>query len=558
MKKFLKIIFILFYLILFPFLVQADCTNPVSPSNGATNIDFLQPITLDWCSDADANSYYVRIYDAGEISLEDGTTTDSKIIIPEWYGIFTGDTTYEWEFTACTNNDFTGCNDYTEKWSFSTKDIELTPPELVSPLYDPSEPNEVVLVNSDDSLEWRRTETQDWWARSFVYEIEEGENVIFGPIPTESNSVSFDSIWDSLARNNQYSWHVKSCYSWDDTNCDNYGESWYFKTAGALPTNLIADNTIIPVKLDWDNVEKSLSYVYKVSLNDQIVATDSVEKSEIYIDYPELVQDETYSWGVKSCVDSQGNYCGAWEDGPEFTTFKLDMPCFPEGLLNEDCPSPEDNGTLFTYQKTISWGSVEGAKAYRYHVDHSSISSEETDENCKDKEGQVLVPDTITTSRSARIPLKCLGEYKWYLQSCLDAECNETSDSNSPTLTFSFIQPTPPAQFGLVPCGRVSNNPDTLLWNERDPCEIKHVFLLLKNIIDLVLWRIGLIALALLIIFTAVVSYFSLGAPDTVVNVKQIWQKAGTGYLIMFLAWWIINALVKIVGFTDTWWSIPF
>jgi len=554
MKKFLKLIFILFYLILFPFLVQADCTNPVSPSDGATEIDPSVPITLDWCDDADADSYNVRVYDAGDISFEEEITTGSKIIIPEWYGVFTGTTTYEWEFAVCKNNEesISECADYVGKWTFTTKDIGLTPPKLVSPPYNPDEPEEVALVNFDDSLEWEQTETQGFWARSFVYEIKEGEKIIFGPAFTESDSVSFDSVWDSLTSNNQYSWHVKSCYNWDGTNCCSYGESWYFKTAGAPPTNLVADNTIIPVKLDWDDVEKSLSYVYKVSLNDQA----SVEKSEIYIDYPELIQNETYSWKVKSCVDEQGDYCGAWENGPSFITFELDIPCFPEGELNEDCPSPKDGGSLLTYQKTISWESVEGAKAYNYHIDYNPEDSEEIDESCKAIAGTTIT-EGITSNNSIRVSLRCLGTYNWHLQSCLDAECNETSDL-SPVLTFSFIQPTPPAQFGLVPCGRVSDDPDTLSWNERDPCEIKHIFLLLKNIIDFVLWRVGLIALALLIILTAVVSYFSLGAPGTVVNVKQIWQRAGTGYLIMFLAWWIINALVKIVGFTDTWWSLPF
>ncbi len=579
MKKILKIIFILFFLILSPFLVQANCTNPVSPSDGETDIDPSEPVTLDWCDDANANSYYVRIHDAGNIIFGNGTTTDSKIIVPEWYGVFTGDTTYQWEFAACANNDFTKCGtncnddqlvydcaDYNGKWSFATKEMYLTPPKLLEPFYDPDQPTQVPVVNSDDALEWEQTETEAQWARSFVYEIKKNANTIIGPNATTSYVVPFGNVWDSLEFDIEHNWHVKSCYNRDGTNCSNFSETWFFQTGGEPPSSLTADADIIPVELDWDDVIKAMSYVHEVSKNNSfsetdIVVRDSTVDSEASADYypgegyPGLVQDTQYWWRVKTCVDEQSDYCGDWSNIQTFRTFRLSAPCVFDGILDENCPSPNNNGAFYTYQKNISWQSVEGAKAYKYKIDYASKDPEEADESCV--AGQpVPIEKDIVFNNSARVFLSCLGTYNWWLRSCLDRNCTEISIL-TPVLSFTLTQPVPPAQFGLVPCGRISDSPDTQ-WNERDDCEIRHIFLLLKNIIDLILWRIGLVALAVLIIFTAVVSYFSLGTPGTIVNVKQIWQRAGKGYLIMFLAWWIINMIVKIIGFTDTWWSLPF
>ena len=83
-----------------------------------------------------------------------------------------------------------------------------------------------------------------------------------------------------------------------------------------------------------------------------------------------------------------------------------------------------------------------------------------------------------------------------------------------------------------------------------------------KNIIDFVLWRLGLIVLALLTLATGVVYYFSTGAPQTIVKVKTIWKSASVGYAIIFVGWIIINTLLIILGYQwetfGDWWQITF
>ena len=121
----------------------------------------------------------------------------------------------------------------------------------------------------------------------------------------------------------------------------------------------------------------------------------------------------------------------------------------------------------------------------------------------------------------------------------------------------SFAQDSYNIQFGLVPCGRTSDHPATS-WDETEYCQFKHFFVLLKNILDFILWRLGLIALVFLMIVTFAVSYFSLGSPNVMVKIKSIWTSAGQGYAILFFGWIILNLILRALGFTDTWWTITF
>ena len=553
---------------------------PLSPTNGA--IDVPLPVTLDWCDGPGAQSYIIQIYKDGEIRHVDGVTKiddtlESKIEI-DGLDVFTGKTTYEWEVTACLNENGTKCGadcgedesvedcaDFSQKWSFTTagetETIKITPPQLLEPFYDPTKPTEIPVVNLSDSLEWTRTEEKGKWARSYFFEIREGTTTVVSPTLTTSYIIPFETIWSSLSFNTIYNWHVKSCYGEGGTDCSDFGETWYFKTTGLAPNQLNADTTIIPVKLDWEDIPGALSYKYEVidiSTNEK-VATGTVSltvgtpPSEILVDYPNLKQEKIYSWKVRTCADREGEdpFCGTWSNSQEFTTFKLSTP---------SNPTPEDGGKLYTYDKYISWYAVAGAKAYQYTIDYIELSSEEKTEKCQGLVGIKVIPSTITSSPYLLLPLECLGKYHWSVRACLDKDCQETGDWSGPWL-FNFVQPTPVGKAGLVPCGRTIDYPETP-WNEREPCQFKHIFILLKNIIDLLLWRIGLMILVLLVIATGVVYYFSMGAPTTMAKVKSILKSAGMGYAIIFLAWVIINLILSILGYKigifGRWWMFSF
>jgi len=105
------------------------------------------------------------------------------------------------------------------------------------------------------------------------------------------------------------------------------------------------------------------------------------------------------------------------------------------------------------------------------------------------------------------------------------------------------------AQYGLVPCGVDRDNPDTLNWNETDPCELKHTFLLIKNLIDFTLWKLVPLIIAIMVVATGAIFYFQLGDVSVLATVRRIWHYVGIGVLILLFSWLFLNFFLGILGF---------
>ncbi len=563
--KFILISFLLIFSCIFfknQVLGQAGCTNPVFPTEGQIDIPIpttSTPLTLDWCSTTSAQSYYIRILEDGEIYYA-ASSSGSVSLLDVLGGLFPL-TTYEWEMAACSHPNLTNCGvacnnastvqqcaDFSERWSFTTETKEITPPTTTKPFYDPGPPEVIPIVNMSDFLKWERAKEWGWWARSWYYEIKSGASVVVAPTLTNSSGISFSDIWNLLSFDRQYNWHVKSCLIKNGSVCSGFGETWYFKTTGKIPTGLSHDETVFPIKLSWDDVEGAAVYKYQVSSNSgftNIAKEATTTRLQASINYPTLDTSTTYWWRVRTCADEEGSVCSGWSSSQNFTTLSINVPSLPY---------PENNGTLFTYENVISWSSVPGANFYEYRIDYVSKSPDETNINCIDN--QALVPLTIISSSSVFVPFKCLGTYNWLVRACLDEDCNEAGDW-SPVWSFNYNQPLPPPKFGFVPCARNSDNPVTP-WNEREACQFKHIFITARIILDFLLWRLGIIALVFLMIASFFVSYFSFGSSTTPLKIKSIWKAAGLGYLIMFFAWIVVNFILMAFGFSDIWWVISF
>ncbi|MBU0547110.1 MAG: hypothetical protein ABH876_00940 [Patescibacteria group bacterium] len=506
------------------------------------------PVVLDWCDVNIANSYIIQIYKDSELRHVTGVKKINGVLTSSIeiknFEVFTGLTNYSWEVSSCFNENGTGCADFSQKWSFKTQEMEITPPKLLEPFYNPNKPNEIPFVNLSNSLEWQRTENEGLWARSYYFEIKKGNEIIVPSTLTTQYIVPFVDIWNSLELNEAYNWHVKSCYSEDGTDCSNFGDSWYFKTTGAKPIlnypNNNANDILIPVNFDWQDVSGAASYIYEIAIDSgftNIVIPEAqrvVEKSEVLADYPFLKMLTDYWWRVKTCADKEGNICGDWATPQNFKTFKLETPTNP---------SPE-NGTDFnTSDNYLSWDPVLGGKFYQYRIYYGGVEK---------------IPPTIVSTNSAFLSTGQLelGSHSWYVRSCLDKDCQETGDWAGPW-SFNLVQPTPIGKAGFVPCGGIIDYPETP-WNEREQCGIQHIFIMLKNILDFLLWRLSLLVLVSLTILTAVIFYFSLGSTNTIINIKSIWKSAGIGYGIIFFAWIFINLILKFLGYTVDWWIITF
>jgi hypothetical protein len=521
----------------------------LSPEKDTEDVNI--PVTLDWCDVEEALSYYVMVYKNGDFYFpgpveKEGDTLDSEITLGP--AVFTKDTTYDWEAATCLTEDNTQCGvecgedlegsecgDYSQRWKFTTGEISLPTPEITSP----ESSNGIAVVNLSDYLSWKPVGIEG--TASYLYEIKEGSTIVASSsVSVASTSVSFEEFWEELKFDETYTAIVKSCWDEEGEKCEEEGGEVSFKTTGAIPTfneegsgpadN--ANNVVIPVRLNWDDMPGAASYYYSVG-----EATATVKKSEVLIDYPTLKQSLSYNWEVKTCADEKGEVCGE-AAARSFTTFTLSPPSDPD---------PPDGGELKTSQKYLGWGEVLGAKFYQYKVDF---------------EGEEKISPTIVSTNSALLPINKmdLGNYTWWIQSCLDKECEEVSSLAGPW-HFTLVEGESFTEKGIVPCGRNYDDPRTP-WNEKESCQIKHFFIMLKNIIDFVLWRLGMIVLTLLTIATGVIYYFSTGAPQTMVKVKTIWKSAGTGYAVVFVGWIIINLLLAILGYQPEtfgdWWQITF
>lgn len=517
------------------------------------------PVHFDWCDVSGAGSYYMRAYKDGgnycvavppfcplvitKTSKEPTNVLNSDMDFS--LDFFPKEKLFDWEVATCLGEGGTqcglncppdakwddSCTEFSQRWSFIGK-VVLPAPELRFP-------TSGTAVNLSHSLEWQHVPG----SRSYRYQIIGTEVDNF----TTTAWVSFYGFWDSLSLATPYTWRVQPCWDEEGENCqeESWSKEWQFTTTGAPPVALNADVAIIPVKLDWGDVPGAASYKYEVATDPgftNIVIPEEqrvVDKSEVSVDYPRLRQDTDYWWHVKTCADKEGEICGQRSGIRSFKTFRLGEPTGPY---------PLDGGEFYTYERYLRWEEVAGARAYQYRVYYGAtekIPLVRTPSNYA-----LILPGTLD-----------LGEHTWYVQACLDKDCEEKGEFAGPW-RFNLVEGTPPGTAGLVPCGRDVNAPDPYDIDESDPCELEHLFLLLRNVLDFVLWRLGLIVLVLLTVATGAIFYFSMGAPSTIVNVKSLWKAVGMGYLIIFLAYTAINIFLAILGYKigifGPWWLISF
>ena len=555
-----------------------ELISPADPDWESTSEkaeDVALPVSLQWCRVEKINSENVYSYNLLPYLIKNegqeclpGRKSDSvcapiTISYPpvkkkdsieyieysdELSGLFTKLSSYGWQISPCKTGFGGECSDYSQVWGFTTADATLGEISWFSP-------SDGSTVGFPLNLQWK----PPWGANSFQYELYKGTTEVASG---KTTNLSVD-VTSKLELDTNYKWRVQSCWDYEENDCEDWPSTWWtFKTTGAKPTlsSPAADATgvVIPVKLDWSNVAGAGSYKYEVASDSAftgiLIPETKVENSEVSIDYPPLRMFTNYWWQVKTCADKNGNNCGDFATPQKFTTFKLGIPTNP---------SPANNGQLFTSDKYLSWNPVSEAEAYQYTIDYLQLSSEEKSENCPGLVGEKIIQNTTLPSNSVYPSLECLGKYQWSVRPCLDRNCQETRDDLwvDPPWIFYLVQPTPVGKAGLVPCGRTTDYPETP-WIESEPCQFKHIFILLRNIVDLILWRVGLVILVLLAIATAVIYYFSMGAPATIVNVKSIWRTAGMGYGILFLAWLIVNLILIILGYKvgilGKWWEIKF
>jgi hypothetical protein len=228
-----------------------------------------------------------------------------------------------------------------------------------------------------------------------------------------------------------------------------------------------------------------------------------------------------------------------------FSVFLL----FNSQVLAQDLTAPtiihptNADSPILAGQIQFRWTDT-GASYYKYHINLPSGESRER-----------VISSTLTIIYDLG-----LGDHSWAVASCSDSGGSDCS-AWSATESFNIVSAPPELLKGLVPCGRMYDNPDTEIV-ESKPCQLTDIFVLLKLIFDFILWRAGPLVLVLLILTVGITSYFSLGSPDITVRAKRTLDSTIKGYIIIFFAWLLVNILLVIFGYRigifGQWWELRF
>ncbi|HEX67955.1 MAG TPA: hypothetical protein ENG13_02690, partial [bacterium] len=530
-----------------------ELVSPLDPDwNGPKKLkDASLPITLDWCDVEGAQSYSFVAYilkNNEEFCLPQLESNGKCKPYPinlltrpgkeklsnfedSFLEFFTKDTTYKWAVKSCKDPINTTCSEYSQKWSFSTQKIPLLSPQI---RYPPNDPEGKTPIGLPLTLKWGKEKG----ANSYVYEINPGN--ITGI--TRSTSAWFD--YPTLHPNTLYKWRIKPCWDFEGKNCEEFSEFYYFKTTGAPPENFSADTTIIPVKLSWERVSGADSYKYEVATDpnfQHLIISNSTERTNIIINYPDIKQETKYWWRVKTCAHPHGEICGKWSKTQTFQTFKLKAPKNLQPKNNSQLSPPEF--------PSFSWKETKGAKYYQFKIKYTKADPQEQQEKCSSLVGKEITK--IIPLTSVFYPLECKGEYQWQVRGCLDEKCDSDSGGKwSPVfhLTFKAEKAPPEMKGGFIPCGQKYYNPDTP-WDETEKCQPKHLFILLYIILNFLLWRVIPLILVLLTLATGIIFYLSFGASNTLAQIKSLWKAIGIGLGVIFFGWLFVDIILKILGY---------
>ena len=355
-------------------------------------------------------------------------------------------------------------------------------------------------------------------------------------------------IWEkNLKFNTIYHWQVAVC---SKTECGDWSKIITLRTTGAPPTNIKIEpksetgKVGFPLTVLWDDMPGVASYAFEIP---EISLSKTLSEPKIVLDFtPSFQQGKSYTVSIKTCADEQGETCGE----PATTSF---IVATIDPLV---VTQPEQGKTEFIPSISVRSEEVFGANVYQYRLRYTAADPGETAE-CKAKVGSET--EKIISGSSGVLSASCAGQYSLQARGCMEPTCSVEQGQGKWNDPLTFEIQDQPGGAGLIPCGQSArgNNP----WDAREPCQIKHLFLLIKIIIDFLLLRVIPLIVVLLTITTGIIFYTSLGEIMTMARVISLWKATGIGLGIVFFAWTIVNILLKLTGFNigifGNWYQIP-
>ncbi len=496
-------------------------------------------------------------------------------------GNLAGNLTYSWQLKVCFNRgdqkdkQFPFCatynnEDYGQKWKFSGEkftDTNLTAPAPLAPPNNKNKSNRdpVGLVGEGGSIQW----TAPCGANSFLYDIKDAKTgaSIFEKDKTytadQGRRVTVSQILISLttdkdpAQENDpgrvklkldtlYQWQVKSCWpsipmankKIDEICSKSLSPANYFYTTGRPPLTATAKTSAPTAALEWESVPGAGSYRVKITGPDAPKNELVLTAAQYSFNYSAF--DQKYDWTVKTCADAAGQICGAAKTNIlPFKTADFDRPTglAPKDQTNQLPPSLSWNGAAKYYQVSVQVANGE---------DSTSCDPKWFNDEYKEK---CVAGTSLAIQSAARGGSQyCGGQYSFSVQPAFDPQCKSlSSGAKKATQTFSIIEKKQTG--GLMVCGQ-NYDDDNTEYNEKEPCQIKHLFLLAKVIIDFTVFKLALWLLPIAAAITGGIFYLAQDKSKLLAEIKDTWRKIGIGYLILIFAWIIVSLLMQFAGYS--------
>lgn len=103
---------------------------------------------------------------------------------------------------------------------------------------------------------------------------------------------------------------------------------------------------------------------------------------------------------------------------------------------------------------------------------------------------------------------------------------------------------------GLIPCGKNCDDPDTPGWKETRPCDLCALFLMGQLIIEFMVKLSGAAAM-IAISIGGFLYVFAAGSQSSIEKAKSMIKYTLLGFVIVFIAWAIVDSILTSAGYID-------
>lgn len=131
-----------------------------------------------------------------------------------------------------------------------------------------------------------------------------------------------------------------------------------------------------------------------------------------------------------------------------------------------------------------------------------------------------------------------------------DVDCDDSDCAADPACTGLPPDPDDDPISGIIPCGRATDNDDTTGWDESKPCTLCHIPLVGQLVIEFLV-KMAAVFAVLSLIGGGLVYIVAAGSTSTMEKAKTIIRYALFGFLVVFIAWAIVNSILATMGYTD-------